>query len=121
MARQSSTIVAHLFCAFRCSRMMDRVAADRFAPNRMNVRARALIQFLATVADPRASDELQLQQLAEEQAALRRVATLVARGPETETLFAVVAEQVAAVLRAQLVRIIRYEPDGSASERASYS
>src|SRR5262249_30050510 len=75
----------------------------------------------AVVAGPHVSDELQLQRLAEERAALRRVATLVASGAETDTLFALVAEQVAGVLGAPLVSIVRYESDGTASERASYS
>jgi GAF domain-containing protein len=73
------------------------------------------------MAGPRASDESQLQPLAEEQAALRRVATLVAQGAPAETLFTVVAEQVAEVLSVPLVSIVRYEPDGTATERASVS
>jgi signal transduction histidine kinase len=63
----------------------------------------------------------ELQQLAEQQAALRRLATLVARGAAAETLFAMVAEQVAEVLAVRLVSIVRYEPDGTATERASFS
>jgi signal transduction histidine kinase len=63
----------------------------------------------------------ELQQLAEQQAALRRVATLVAQGAAAETLFAVVAEQVAEVLGVPLVSIVRFEPDGTATERASFA
>jgi signal transduction histidine kinase len=73
------------------------------------------------VAAVRAGDGSRLQQLVQEQAALRRVATLVAQGGRPETLFAVVAEQVAHVLRVPLVDIVRYERDGTASERASFS
>jgi signal transduction histidine kinase len=73
------------------------------------------------VAVVRAVDDSQLEQLVHEQAALRRVATLVARGGPPERLFAVVAEQVAHVLRVPLVSIVRYEPDGTATERASFS
>jgi signal transduction histidine kinase len=69
----------------------------------------------------RSGDDFQLEQLAKEQAALRRVAMLVAQGGPSETLFAVVAEQVADVLRVPLVSIVRYEPDGTATERASFS
>jgi GAF domain-containing protein len=65
--------------------------------------------------------EFQFELLAEEQAALSRVALLVARGTPAETLFAVVASQVAAVLDVPLVSIVRYEPDGTALERASVS
>src|SRR3954471_5706962 len=59
--------------------------------------------------------------LAEEQAALRRVATLVAQGASQTELFAVVAEQVAAVLPVPFVSIVRFEPDGTATERANYA
>ena len=73
------------------------------------------------MAGGRPGDESELQQLADQQAALRRVATLVAQGAPAETLFAVVAEQVAEVLGVSLVSIVRYEPDGTATERASFS
>ncbi|HEX6454341.1 MAG TPA: GAF domain-containing protein [Trebonia sp.] len=51
-------------------------------------------------------------QTAEEQAALRRVAMLVARGVASETVFAAVAEEVAALFAADIVAIVRHEPDG---------
>src|SRR5436190_14830503 len=54
--------------------------------------------------------ESHLRELAEEQAALRRVATLVAYESSPERLVAVVAEQVARVFDVPLVRLIRYEP-----------
>ena len=73
------------------------------------------------MAYPHASDDVQLGRLAEEQAALRRVATLVAQGAEPASLFAVVAEQVARVLRVPLVSVVRFEADGTATERASFS
>jgi signal transduction histidine kinase len=60
----------------------------------------------------------ELARLVEEQAALRRVATVVARGAPSASLFAVVAEQVASVLRVPFVSIARYEPDGTATECA---
>jgi PAS domain S-box-containing protein len=56
-----------------------------------------------------------------ELSALRRVATLVADGVEPEDLFAVVAEEVARVVDLPLVRVMRYEPDGTALECASFS
>ncbi|MCW3066889.1 MAG: hypothetical protein JWN32_4061 [Solirubrobacterales bacterium] len=58
------------------------------------------------------SDEL--RQLADEQAALRRVATLVAQGvPSTDLLTAVVGE-VERLLGAHAVTLFRYEEDGTA-------
>ena len=60
--------------------------------------------------------ENHLRELAEEQAALRRVATLVARQSSPRELFAVVAEQVARIFSVPLVRLVRYESDGSGAE-----
>src|SRR4051794_34860129 len=57
--------------------------------------------------------ESRLRELAEEQAALRRVATLVAYEASSDRLVSVVAEQVARVFDVPLVRLIRYEPSGS--------
>jgi signal transduction histidine kinase len=54
-----------------------------------------------------------LHELVEEQAALRRVATLVAQGMPPEEVFASVTEEVVRVLPVDLARIGRYEPDGT--------
>ena len=54
--------------------------------------------------------ESHLRELAEEQAALRQVATLVAYESSPDRLVAVVVEQVARVFDVPLVRLIRYEP-----------
>ncbi len=58
------------------------------------------------------SDE-QPRGLAEEQAVLRRVATLVARGAAPEEVFAAVAEEVGQLLSADSATMGRYEPDGT--------
>jgi len=55
-------------------------------------------------------------QLAEEQAALRRVATLVAEGAEPEAVFSAVAQEVAHVLDVALSAVVRYEADGTATK-----
>jgi signal transduction histidine kinase len=52
--------------------------------------------------------------LAREQAALRRVATLVAEGATADELYAAVAREVAQVLAVSAALLDRYEPDGSA-------
>jgi signal transduction histidine kinase len=52
---------------------------------------------------------------AAEQAAQRRVATLVARGAQSEVVFAAVAEEVAALCAADIVAIIRYERGGEST------
>jgi PAS domain S-box-containing protein len=77
------------------------------------------------IADSQARE--QLAQLASEQAALRRVATMVAqepppaevfaafaRAPASEQLFSIVAREVASVLDVPGVIVTRYEPDGTA-------
>jgi PAS domain S-box-containing protein len=64
-------------------------------------------------------DDLRL--LAEEQAALRRVATLVAGRVLPNEVFAVVAEEVGRVVDVPLVSVVRYEADGTAAELASFS
>ena len=51
--------------------------------------------------------------LAEEQAALRRVATLVARGVPPEELFAAVTEEVGRLLPVDFAHMGRYEPDAT--------
>jgi signal transduction histidine kinase len=61
----------------------------------------------------RSRDEL--GRLAEEQAALRRVATLVARGAAPAEGFAAVAQEVGNLLGADATGIARLEPDGGAT------
>jgi PAS domain S-box-containing protein len=56
-----------------------------------------------------------LRRLADEQAALRRVATLVAQGATPEKVFAAVAREVSLALDLPLVEMCRYEPDGTAT------
>jgi GAF domain-containing protein len=59
--------------------------------------------------------------LAEEQAALRRVATLVARGAPAEELFAAVVAEVAGLLPVSSAAMGRYEPDGTVTTVAAWS
>src|SRR5262249_23933832 len=51
--------------------------------------------------------------LADEQAALRRVATLVARGASPDELFSAVAAEVAGIVDIPVVAVARYETDGT--------
>jgi PAS domain S-box-containing protein len=53
--------------------------------------------------------------LAEQQEALRRVATLVARGLEPEAVFRAVADEVHGLLGADISAIVRFETDGTAT------
>jgi signal transduction histidine kinase len=54
-----------------------------------------------------------LRQLAEEQAALRRVATLVAHGTPPAVIFSAVAQEVGRLLGTDVAAVSRFEPDGS--------
>ncbi len=60
-------------------------------------------------------------QITGEQAALRRVATLVARAAPPEDVFAAVTEEAGRMLRADHATMSRYEPDGTATVVASWS
>jgi signal transduction histidine kinase len=55
----------------------------------------------------------ELARLLEEQAALRRVATLVARGIHPTEIFLAVSEEIRRLLDADSAGIARFEPDGS--------
>ncbi|HXB49429.1 MAG TPA: GAF domain-containing sensor histidine kinase [Streptosporangiaceae bacterium] len=59
--------------------------------------------------------------IAEEQAALRRVATLVAGAAAPEEVFAAVAEEAGRLLGAHHATMSRYDPDGTARVVASWS
>jgi signal transduction histidine kinase len=60
-----------------------------------------------------AGTEVDLRQLADEQAALRRIATLVAQEATDKEIFAAVATEIAHVLDMPLVEVARFDPDGT--------
>ena len=62
-----------------------------------------------------APDQALLGQLAEEQAALRRVATLVAQGEPPEEVFAAVVEEVGRLFRVEVATLVHYEPGRTAT------
>ncbi len=64
--------------------------------------------------------QARLGQLAQEQAALRRVATLVARGEPPEAVFTAVAEAVGQLFRVDLANLLRYEPDRTETSVAAW-
>jgi signal transduction histidine kinase len=85
---------------------------DRELPADAAPRIAAFTELLAT-AIANAESRTALARLAEEQAALRRVATLVARGAPPEELFAAVVAEVERVFPVESAGMARYEPDGS--------
>jgi signal transduction histidine kinase len=62
-----------------------------------------------------------LERLADEQAALRRVATLVARQPEPGQVLARVTEEVGRLLRAGLTQMLRFDAAGAATVVAGWT
>jgi signal transduction histidine kinase len=58
--------------------------------------------------------------LADEQAALRRLATLVARGGKPGEAFAAVAQEIGQVLAAEVACVLRYEANGTATVVAAW-
>jgi signal transduction histidine kinase len=82
-------------------------------PSDTESRIGAFTELIAT-AISNAEARVELSRLVEEQAALRRVATLVARAPASEQLFSTVAREVASVLDVPGVIVTRYDADGTA-------
>src|SRR5438270_8769880 len=68
----------------------------------------------AVIANTEARERL--AQLANEQAALRRVATLVAQGASPIDVFWTVSDEVGCLFGTQLAAVGRFEPDGKALE-----
>jgi PAS domain S-box-containing protein len=67
-----------------------------------------------------ARDVTENRMLSQEQAALRRVATLVAQGHDPFELFDAVAGEVGRLLSADATRLLRYRQDGSTAVAGSY-
>jgi GAF domain-containing protein len=86
--------------------------ANRPLPPDIEARLESFTELVAT-AIANAESHTGLAQLAEEQAALRRVATLVAGGVAQQELFAAVSQEVARLLPVDFADIGRYEADGT--------
>src|SRR5690242_3669339 len=83
-------------------------------PADTEARLAGFTEMVATaIADAQA--RVELRGFAEEQAALRRVATLVARGAPPEEVFGAVAEEVGRLLGTDSTVMSRYDPDGAAT------
>ena len=81
-------------------------------PEGAEIRLSKFTELVATaVSNLQARDDL--RGLADEQAALRRVATLVAEGATPEVLFSAVAREAAQVLDVAAASLERYEADGT--------
>jgi signal transduction histidine kinase len=76
---------------------------------------------LAATAIANAQARVELRGFADEQAALRRVATLVARAAPPEEVFATVTEEAVRLLHTDYATMNRYSPDGAATVVATCS
>jgi signal transduction histidine kinase len=65
------------------------------------------------LATANAASRVELRGLVDEQAALRRIATLVARGVPAAEIFPAVAQEVGRLLSADSTTIVRLDPDGA--------
>jgi signal transduction histidine kinase len=90
------------------------------APPETEKRVQAFAGLVATaIANARKLEEL--ERVPAEQAALRRLAALVARAAPPTDVFAAVAEEVGHVFGADLTGMSRYEADGTATTVAAWS
>ena len=83
-------------------------------PETTEARLSDFTDLIATAISNSASREA-LARLADEQAALRRVATLVASDPPPDQVFAAVAEEVARLMHVDETMLVRAEDDGTAT------
>jgi len=74
---------------------------------------------LAATAISNAHARAEVERLADTQAALRRVATLVAQGERPEIIFTRVAEEIARIPDVDIGVVLRYEPDDAATVLAA--
>jgi PAS domain S-box-containing protein len=78
-----------------------------------------LMYAVARDVTERREAEAEVERLADEQAALRRVATLVARDASQAELFAAIAEECARLFGTENIGMVRYEGDGNQTVLAS--
>jgi PAS domain S-box-containing protein len=76
---------------------------------------------LVATAISNSASRAELARLADEQAALRRVATLVAQGVPSSELFGAVTEEVGALLGADLAAMARHETDDAVTVVATWA
>jgi signal transduction histidine kinase len=115
-----STVGTPILVEGRLWGVMEAGSTERPVPADTEVRLSSFTDLLAT-AISNADNRAALTQLAEEQAALRRVATLVARGAPPDEVFAAVSEEAGRLLDAAQTAMNRYESDGTATIMASWS
>jgi signal transduction histidine kinase len=95
-------------------------SAEEPLPSDTEARLVSFTELVAT-AIANAEGRAGLTRLADEQAALRRIATLVARGVPPEEVFAAVTEELGRLLGADIAALVRLEPGNQAVVLAAWS
>jgi signal transduction histidine kinase len=99
---------------------MNLASASGPLPDGIEERLAAFIELAATaIANAQAHEEL--QNFADEQSALGRVAVLVARGAQPETVFSAVAEEAGRLFGVHHAAVTRYGADGGRTVIATWS
>jgi signal transduction histidine kinase len=91
--------------------VMIAAAQGRLLPSAAEERLAGFTELVATAIGNAEARE-KLRRVADEQAALRRVATLVAQGVPSEAVFSAVTEEIARLLPADVTALGRYQPNG---------
>ncbi|MFC0430735.1 CHASE3 domain-containing protein [Kutzneria buriramensis] len=107
----------------RAAAMADRLAGGELAtriPETGAAEIRTLERSFNKMGRSLEQNRDELTQFADEQAALRRVATLVAHAEPPPAVFTAVTEEAGRVLGADGTRLLRYEADGTATTVASW-
>jgi PAS domain S-box-containing protein len=99
--------------------MIVALTRDELLPADAEARLAGFTELIAT-AVANAQARMELRSFADEQAALRRVATLIARGTPPEEVFAAVTAEAGRVLGADYTTMGRYDPDGGATSLAQW-
>jgi signal transduction histidine kinase len=108
----------------RSSLMTRRLALgdlDARMPGTGPAEVSTLAESLNTMAGSLAASRDALRRVAEEHAALRRVATLVARGDPPSQVFGAVAGETGRILGAECTAVARYESEGNVIVAGSWS
>ncbi len=100
--------------------MVVSTSGEQPLPASAEARLASFTELVAT-AIANAESRAALARLAQEQAALRRVATLVARGAAADELFAAVAGEVGPLLGAHLAGMGRYDSDDTVTVLAAWA
>jgi PAS domain S-box-containing protein len=103
-----------IFVEGRTWGVMIATSKDVPFPAETEARLQGFTELVAT-AMSNAQARAEVERLAEEQAALRRVATLVARESSPTEVFEAVAGEVAKNLGSGAIGMLRFEPDGTAT------